>query len=194
MLVLDAQRTGDKEWPGRAYQRVKDASNMTDRLGALVALVHGHADLADAALAHFYERFHDDALVIDKWFAVQASAPERGDRVLERVRTLMQHPAYSSRNPNRARSLVFAYAMLNPGAFHRQDAAGYVYWSERVAEFDALNPQLAARLARAMDRWQALAEPWRSAAREALSRLAARHELSPDVREIIQRALQEPTA
>ncbi len=189
MLVRHAGTTGDRLWPGRAYQQVKDATNMTERMGALVALVHGHAELADAALAHFHARFSDEALVIDKWFSVQATAPERDGRVFERVKALLQHPDYSARNPNRARSLVASYAMANPGAFHRSDAAGYVFWADRVTEFDSFNPQLASRIARVMERWQPLAEPWRSAAREALSRVAARSELSADVREIVSRAL-----
>jgi aminopeptidase N len=111
--------------------------------------------------------------------------------VFERVRALLQHPDYTARNPNRARSLVFAYAMMNPAAFHRQDAGGYVFWADRMAEFDTLNPQLAARLARVMDRWQQLQEPWRGAAREAIARVAARSDLSADAREILTRALQE---
>ncbi|NBU48528.1 MAG: aminopeptidase N [Betaproteobacteria bacterium] len=192
MLVRRAAHTGDRLWPGRAYQAVKDATNMTERMGALVALVHGHAELADAALANFHARFRDEALVIDKWFSVQATAPERDGRVFERVKALLQHPDYSARNPNRARSLVASYAMGNPGAFHRSDAAGYVFWADRVTEFDGFNPQLAARMARVMERWQPLAEPWRSAAREALSRVASRSELSADVREIITRSLGEP--
>jgi aminopeptidase N len=78
----------------------------------------------------------------------------------------------------------------NPGAFHRSDAAGYVFWAERVIEVDAINPQLASRLARALDRWRALAPPYRDAAREAIARVAARPELSDDTREIVTRALQ----
>ena len=189
MLVLHAQTSGERLWPGRAYQKVKDAGNMTERMGALTALVHGHAELADAALAHFHSHFRDEALVIDKWFSVQATAPEKDGRVFERVKALAQHPDYSPRNPNRARSLVAAYAMSNPGAFHRNDAAGYVFWAERVVEFDAFNPQMAARLARVMERWRQLAEPWAGAAREALARVAARTELSADVREIVERSL-----
>jgi len=85
--------------------------------------------------------------------------------------------------------LIFAYCNNNPGAFHRRDAAGYVFWSERVLELDAINPQVAARLARAMDRWRKLAEPYRTAAQEALQRVAAKSDLSSDVREVVTRAL-----
>jgi aminopeptidase N len=193
MLVRHAVRHGTDVWPGRAYQRVKDAGNMTDRLGALQALVSANAELADEALARFHARFKGDALAIDKWFQVQALAPDSvggTSRVLARARELLQHPDFSLRNPNRARSLLLQLCVYNPAAFHRADAAGYVFWAEQLLALDALNPQLASRLARAMDRWAGLAEPYRAAAREAVARVAAKADLSPDTREVITRALQ----
>ena len=189
MLCLDAAQTGDTVWPGRAYQVFKDASNMTDRLGALSALVNSHAQLAEPALARFHELFKHEALVIDKWFSMQVTAPEKDGRVFARARSLLQHPDFSLKNPNRARSLIAALCSGNPSAFHRTDAAGYVFWAERVLELDAANPQLAARMARVMDRWTKLAEPYRSAAQMALKRVAAKADLSKDVREIISHAL-----
>jgi len=189
MLCIAAVQTGDDVTPGRVYQQFKDASNMTDRFNALSALVvSGHA-LANDALALFHKLFQHEALVIDKWFALQAGAPDRAGDVLPRVRQLMQHADFSLRNPNRARSLIFSYCSANPAAFHRADAAGYVYWSEQVLALDAINPQVAARLARAMDRWSRLAEPCRSAAKVAIERVAAKADLSNDVREVISRAL-----
>ena len=189
MLCLDAVQRGDAVWPGRAYQRVKDASNMTERLGALTALVYSHAELAEPALERFRATFAGEPLVIDKWFALQAGAPEHAGRVFTRVRQLLKHPDFSLRNPNRARSLLMPLTVHNPAAFHRSDAAGYVFWADRVLEIDAMNPQLASRLARVMDRWSHLAEPYRSAAREAIARVAAKSELSNDVREVVERAL-----
>jgi aminopeptidase N len=189
-LVLDAARSGDAVWPGRAYQRCKDATNMTDRLGALSALVQAHAELAEPALARFHAQFQGEALVIDKWFTLQATAPESNGRVFARVKALAQHPDFSIKNPNRARSLLMALAQ-NPAAFHRADAAGYVFWAEKVIEIDPINRQLAARLARGLDRWRTLAEPQRGAAQEALQRVAARVDLSADVREILSRALAD---
>ncbi len=191
MLCLDAAASGDAVWPGRAYQRVEDAGNMTERLGALTALTHSHAALADAALAHFHARFADDALVVDKWFALQAHMPERADgRSFARVQQLTRHADFTLKNPNRARSLVQAFCAGNPAAFHRTDAAGYRFWADQVIQIDALNPQLAARIARVMDRWSMLDEPYRSGAREAIARVAAREQLSSGVREIVERALQ----
>ncbi|MFY7864551.1 aminopeptidase N [Roseateles sp.] len=194
MLVMDAPRAGDTVWPGRAYQRFKDAGNMTDRLGALSALVNNHAELAEAALERFYELFKQDALVVDKWFALQGRTPEQDGKSFARVKALTQHPDFTLKNPNRARSLVFSLCMFNPAAFHRADAAGYVFWAEQVLALDAINPQVASRLARVMDRWTTLAEPYRSAALEAIRRVAAKSDLSNDVREVISRALASVTA
>jgi aminopeptidase N len=194
-LCRHAVRHADPVWPGRAYQQVKDASNMTDRLAALSALVESRAELAVPALERFHAIFRHEALVIDKWFMLQARAPEPvgpgAGTTFTRVKALMQHPDFTLKNPNRARSLLFALCMHNPAAFHRTDAAGYVFWAERVVELDAFNPQVAARLARALDRWKALAEPWRSAAHEALARVAARADLSEATREIVGKALGE---
>lgn len=191
MLVLDATERGDTVWPGRAYQRVKDAGNMTERAGALAALLNAHAELAQPALERFHALFKDEPLVLDKWFQLQATTCERSGRVFERVKALTQHPDFTLRNPNRARSLMTALFLTNPAAFHRADAAGYVFWADKVVEIDAFNPQLASRLARAMDRWRMLAEPLRSAAREAIARVAAKAELSDDTREIVTHALAD---
>ena len=190
-LCLAARATGDVVWPGKTLQRFKDAGNMTDRFNALSALVSsGHA-LAAQALARFHALFKDEALVIDKWFSLQAGAPDRGGDILPLVRQLMKHPDFSIKNPNRARSVIFSYCSANPGALHRPDAAGYVFWSDRVIELDAINPQVAARLARALDRWSKLAEPYRSAAREAIARVAAKPDLSKDTHEVVTRALAD---
>jgi aminopeptidase N len=190
-LCLAARNSGDTVWPGKAYQRFKDADNMTDRINALSALVNSGHELASAALARFHALFKGEDLVLDKWFALQGGSCDRGGQVLPAVRQLMNHPDFNLRNPNRARSLIFSYCSANPGAFHRQDAAGYVFWSERVLELDSTNPQVAARLARAMDRWKKLAEPYRSAAHEAIARVAAKTDLSNDVREVVSRALED---
>jgi aminopeptidase N len=195
MLCLHAVRQGDAVWPGKAYQRFKDAAHMTDRLGALTALTDAHSPLAEAALERFHALAHGDALVLDKWFMLQARAPEPlgpdAGRAFARAKTLLKHRDFSMKNPNRVRSLLFTLCAGNPAAFHRSDAAGYVLWADRLMELDTLNPQVAGRLARTMDRWAVLAEPWRSAAREAITRVAAKPDLSNDVREIVTRALEQ---
>ena len=131
--------------------------------------------------------------MIDKWFALQAGAPRaRRPRLRPRAERCCSTRTSRCSNPNRARSLIFTLLPQQPGAFHRPDAAGYVFWADRVIELDAINPQVAARLARALDRWRTLAEPYRSAAREAIARVAAQPELSATTRsEIVTRALQD---
>ena len=113
-LCLAARDSGDAAWPGKTYQRFKDATNMTNRMGALSALVSSGHELAGDALARFHSLFQHEELVIDKWFALQAGAPDRGGDVLPRVRQLMKHADFSLRNPNRARSLVSTYCQATP--------------------------------------------------------------------------------
>ena len=191
MLCIAAHHTGDVVWPGKTYQRFKDASNMTDRFNALMALVVSGHELGQAALQRFHALFKHEDLVIDKWFALQAGAPDQGGNILPTVKKLLNHPDFNLKNPNRARSVISTYCHANPAAFHRADAAGYAFWSDRVIELDAFNPQVAARLARALDRWTQLAEPYRSAAQEAISRVASHTALSNDVREVVTRALAD---
>jgi len=190
-LCMANTQASSSDWPDQALQAFKDATNMTDRMGAVNALVQAQHPHTQTALAEFHSLFAREELVIDKWFALQASAPDQDGSVLDQVKRLMRHPDFQLRNPNRARSLISTYCHANPAAFHRADASGYVFWSERVMEIDAINPQVAARLARALDRWRNLAQPYQHAAAEALKRIAAKTDLSKDVREVVTRALQE---
>jgi aminopeptidase N len=190
-LCMANTQASSSDWPDQALNAFKGATNMTDRMGAVNALVQAQHPHAQTALAEFHSLFAREELVIDKWFALQASAPDQDGSVLDQVKRLMRHPDFQLRNPNRARSLISTYCHANPAAFHRADASGYVFWSERVMEIDAINPQVAARLARALDRWRNLAQPYQHAAAEALKRISAKADLSKDVREVVTRALQE---
>jgi aminopeptidase N len=190
LCLADVAEREDR-WPQVALERFGQASNMTDRFNALGALVGSGHRLAATALEQFHALFKQEPLVIDKWFSLQAGAPDHGGHILPIVRQLLKHPDFNLRNPNRARSLITTFCQGNPGGFHRADAAGFVFWGERVLELDAFNPQVAARLARALDRWKKLVEPYRSAAREAIARVAARSDLSKDVREVVTRALAD---
>lgn len=191
-LVLDAMRTQDKVWPHKALRIVKEGPTMTDRVGALQALIQARHPLAEIALDRFYQQFAHDDLVVDKWFALQASRPDHQGDVLPRIKTLLMHPAFHIQNPNRARSLLTPFCHTNPAAFHRADAAAYVLWADKVLEIDTFNPQVAARLARAMDKWFQLTSPYKEAAHEALKRIESKPSLSTDVREVISRALSVP--
>jgi aminopeptidase N len=171
------------------------ANNMTDRSAALAALLlasatrGADATAADAALADFYHRFETEALVIDKWFALQATQRGGPDRkVIDIVRTLLQHQAFNIRNPNRARSLIFSFCSGNPAQFHAPDGSGYAFWAEQVIALDALNPQVAARLARGLELWRRFTPQLREKMHAALSEVASKVK-SRDVREVVEKAL-----
>ncbi|MET0267826.1 MAG: aminopeptidase N [Duganella sp.] len=168
-----------------AQEQFAQAGNMTDRVAALVALIHSGADAAPA-LQSFYDDFTGEALVIDKWFALQASAPATD---VATVRKLMEHPAFTLKNPNRARSLLFHFTNANPSQFHATDGSAYAFWAEHVIKLDAINPQVAARFARSLDRWRRYAPALQAKMKAALEQVAAHTKLSNDVQEVITKAL-----
>ena len=172
---------------GIAGRQLDESSNMTDTLAALRGLAWVGAGSAPAALEAFEQRWRDDALVMDKWFAIQASVP--GVATLERVQLLMEHPAFSIRNPNKLRSLVGVFAMMNPTGFHAADGSGYRFHADQVLALDALNPQMAARMAGAFNAWTRYDEGRRALMKTELERIAGKTGLSPDVSEIIGNAL-----
>jgi aminopeptidase N len=184
--------TGSEEVLSLAQSQYKQADNMTDRSAALAALLNSPSPARAEALADFYMRFYDEALVIDKWFAMQAMQPGgQGEPVIDIVRTLMHHHAFNLRNPNRARSLIFGFCTANPAQFHAADGSGYAFWKEQVLALDAINPQVAARLARALDRWTRYIPSLRQHMQSALQHVAASPTLSRDVREIITKSLAQ---
>jgi aminopeptidase N len=168
-----------------ASEQFAAATNMTDRAAALSALIHSGAD-AGKQLDAFYKDFKGEALVVDKWFAMQGSAPHT---TVAKVRELMKHPAFTLKNPNRARSLLFSFCNQNPSQFHAADGSAYEFWAEHVIKLDALNPQVAARLARSMDRWRRYAPALQVHMRHALEKVAAATPLSNDVMEVVSKAL-----
>ncbi|KQZ52189.1 aminopeptidase N [Massilia sp. Root1485] len=169
-----------------AQKQFDGATNMTDRVAALSALVHARAPAAADALQRFYDEFQGEALVVDKWFAMQAAAPTTD---VARVRELMTHKAFTLRNPNRARSLVSTFCAGNAMGFHAPDGSGYGFWAEQVIALDALNPQVASRLARAMDRWRRYTPDLQAHMKRALQQVAGQAKLSNDVREVVSKAL-----
>lgn len=178
-------------WSPMAVNQYRNADNMTDRYAALAALVIQGSSSAVACLEDFYAHFADDPLVIDKWFSLQASRPPVTDAVatLSDVRRLQGHEAFRMNNPNRVRSVIHAFCMNNPASFHQMDGSGYAFWAESVLALDAINPQVAARLARGLDRWKQFAQPYQSLMRAALERVAESETLSADVKEVILKAL-----
>ena len=182
---------GDADAVAAAQSQFARADNMTDRAGALQALMRAGGEPRERALAEFEKAFANEPLVLDKWFSMQAAMHRRpGDPpVLERVRALAGHPAFSLRNPNRVRALVGSFCHGNLAEFHAADGSGYAWWADRVLELDPLNPQVAARMARALDRWRKFGPERQAAMRAALDRVAAADHLSRDVREIVTKAL-----
>jgi aminopeptidase N len=161
------------------------SDNMTDRLAALKALVN--RDGGEAQLADFAVQWHDDALVMDKWFALQSTSRRPG--ALSRVQALMDHPAFSIKNPNKVRSLVMSFCLQNAVHFHAADGYGYAFAADRIIELDKINPQVAARLASSFNRWKKM-EPQRKQMMQAeLQRIAQQNELSSDLAEIVNKAL-----
>lgn len=188
MLLLETRNT---DWYEVAEEQYELANNMTDRFAALQALVSVDAPQAQNALEDFYQRFAEDSLVVDKWFALQAMRPPHvdGSTVLSHVQELMQHPAFQMSNPNRVRSLIHAFCLSNPGGFHQIGGATYAFWAEQVIALDEINPQVAARLARGLDRWRQFAPRYQRPMQAALETVAAVSRLSPDVREVVSKAL-----
>ena len=175
-----------------AFAQYQSANNMTDQYGALAVLVNFSLGHAQTCLSNFHERFKSDALVIDKWFALQATRQidlQDTSAVLTNVLALRKHPDFNIKNPNRARSLIHAFCMNNPGAFHQPSAETYQFWAEHVIELNQINPQVAARLARALDRWKQFAPNYQVHMKSALEFISKQTNLSSDVAEVIQKAL-----
>jgi aminopeptidase N len=170
-----------------AYRRFRGAGSMTESMGALRALMDCDCEERDAALAAFESRWRDEPLVLDKWFSLQAASSVPG--ALQRVRTLMAHPGFNIRNPNRVRALIGAFATANPVHFHAADGAGYQFLADQVLALDPINPQVAARLVKSLSRWKRFDEPRRQAMCAALKRIADTRGLSRDVYEIASRSL-----
>jgi aminopeptidase N len=170
-----------------AFAQYRDARGMTDRLAALATLVRRGAPQAADALRLYRESFDGDALTLDKWFSLQATAPVHD--MLARVQALEADPAFDLANPNRVHALLGAFARANPVAFHRPDGAGHRWFAGKLAEIDTRNPQLAARLAKAFEDWPRLEPGRRASAEGALRELLARGGHSPDLTEILTRVL-----
>lgn len=178
------------EGPERAAKAFAAANNMTDLSHALALLAHRFPDSAEAtdALATFRKRFADNALVIDKWFAVQATIPGAG--TLDRIKALMNEPLFNGNNPNRVRSLVGTYAFANPTGFNRADGEGYRFLARQILDIDPRNPQLAARILTSMRSWRSLEDKRAGHARKALKEIAGASKLSADVGDIVERMLK----
>jgi aminopeptidase N len=178
---------GTPEAIARAARQYDAADNMTDRTAALATLSLHAGPERDRVFADYYTRYAADALVIDKWFGLQAMIPQPD--TLDKVRDLTAHPAFSFANPNRVRALIGAFAQGNPTQFNRADGAGYEFIADNVLALDPKNPQLAARLATSFRTWRTLEQGRRGKAQAALERIKAAPNRSRDLADIVERAL-----
>jgi aminopeptidase N len=172
---------------GLAEAQVAGSDNMTDTLAALQGLLWAGAPAADDLLQQFEQQWSDDALVMDKWFSMQAAIP--GRRSVQRVRELLRHPEFSLANPNKVRSVIGVFSMMNPTGFHVADGSGYRLHADQVMDLDKLNPQVAARMAGAFNPWTRYDSQRRELMKTELTRIRSSEGLSPDVSEIVNNAL-----
>jgi len=180
---------GAESGPKLAAKQYAEASNMTDRYAALSVSGVAWTDEAPTMLADFRSRFTADPLVFDKWLGVSALAPDDG--VIERIRAILAEPSFPLNNPNRLRALVGSFAMNNPTQFTRADGEGFRFVADFVADADARNPQVAARVLTGFRIWPMLEPVRREAARTALTGLQARAGLSRNTADILTRMLAD---
>ena len=171
-----------------AIEQFDSADNMTERLTALAVLVNSPFEAEKAkALEVFAENFKDNALVMDQWFSVQAGSPLPGG--LERVKALMQHPAFNIKNPNKVRALVGAFAGQNLINFHAADGSGYRFLADLVIQLNGFNPQIASRQLAPLTRWRKYDSARQALMKGELERIRASGELSSDVFEVVSKSL-----
>jgi aminopeptidase N len=171
----------------RLTAQLNDAGNMTDVIAALGTLANLDVTERTVALASFYARWQGEALVVDKWLQVQSTSRLPG--TVMRVRELMGHAAFDIRNPNKVYALVRAFCAANPRHFHAADGSGYRLAADVILELQAMNPQVASRIARAFDRWRQYDDERQSHARAALERIRDCADLARDVAEVVGNAL-----
>jgi len=176
----------DAEVRALALAQFERADNMTDAVAALSTLANCDCSERMQALDAFYAKWNNEPLVVDKWLAVQAGSRLPG--TLAEVRKLLAHPAFEIRNPNKVYALIRSFCS-NHVRFHAADGSGYAFLAEQVTAIEAFNPQVAARMARAFDRWRKFDAGRRQHASAALERIRDAQGLSKDVAEIVSKAL-----
>ena len=180
--------SGKSEVVAACVEQFEEADNMTERLTALAVLVNSSFEAErENALASFAEDFKNNPLVMDQWFSVQAGNTQPGG--LERVQHLMQHPAFTLKNPNKIRALIGAFANQNLVNFHRADGAGYRFLADQVIVLNKLNPQIASRLLAPLTRWRKYDEGRQGLMKAELERILATGDLSSDVFEVVSKTL-----
>ena len=170
-----------------AYRQFQQANNMTDAITALGLLANQDSPVRQLALDTFYDRWHHDPLVLDKWFSLQATSRLPG--TLAAVQQLLTHPEFRLTNPNKVRALIGAFSHGNSLHFHDPSGSGYTFLAQQVLTLDPLNPQIAARLLNAMSDWRRYEPHRRRLLEQQLQRILATPQLSKDVTEIAGKSL-----
>ena len=145
-------KTEKPEYYKLALEQLNLADNMTDAISAFKFIMHSAYQDKESVANDFYAKWKHEDLVIDKWLAVQATDPS--DKAIERVQELSNHEAFAMTNPNKVRALIGSFAGANMQQFHRVDGAGYRYLTEQITSLYSVNPQIAARLTGAFNRWK----------------------------------------
>lgn len=175
------------QWVEPVLAQYKSGSNMTDQVAALRFLCDAEIPEREDVLTDFYRKWSDDRLVIDKWFSLQAMATRPG--IVKEVMALTEHADFDLTNPNRARSVIGAFAVGNTVGFHQVDGSGYRLVGDFILQLDKLNPQIAARLAGSLGGWQRFDSDRQTMMKNVLNTIVAEQDLSPDVYEIVSRSL-----
>lgn len=170
-------------------RQFRESDNMTESLSALTLLAHTEGSEGETALAEFHARWHGESLVIDKWFAIQATSPLQG--TLDRVRRLLEHQDFTLANPNRARALILSFAVNNPARFHDPAGEGYRLLADHVIRLNSLNPVIGARMAEPLTRWRRHEPNRRERMRAELERISREPHLARDIRDLVTKGLTE---
>lgn len=178
----------DEGLQSQCKQQFLDANNMTDVAAALRAMVHNGAPQAEEALKLYYDKWKHEPLVIDQWFAIQASSPI--ENCLLKVKGLMEHPLFELTNPNKVRALIGTFCSSNLVNFHNPDGSGYEFLSEIVLKLDTVNPQIAARIVNPLSRWRQQNDLRRGLMLAELKKIKSKTNLSNDLYEVVSKSLE----
>ncbi|WP_333873685.1 aminopeptidase N [Methylobacter sp.] len=170
-----------------SQQQFNAAKNMTDQMAALTAIVNNPHPAKQQCLDSFYRQWQAEALVIDKWFALQASSSTPD--TFATVQALMQHPAFDLKNPNRVRSLIGAFSQSNPLHFHAANGQGYQFLADQIIALNTLNPQVASRMVGALTAWRRYDEGRQALMKAQLERIISTEAISKDVYEVASKSL-----
>jgi len=185
---------GNKTMVLRVRDQFNTANNLTDRLAALNMIAGSSTPTKNDTIVSALKEWYSEPLLVNKWLTIQATAPcFAGEApVVTRVSELANSPFFSMANPNNVYALLVAFFMNNPAEFHRLDGEGYKFWVECVLKLDALNPQVASRVARSLENWRRYTPQLSNLMFQALKHLERQEKLSVSVREIVEKALNNP--